>query len=82
MKKEIQELQKQIEELAERKQNIQRKQLVAYSNSMSQDLFSQLSHQLYLVDMELYTLMEIKREKERLYVNSDDINGFVSDDDE
>lgn len=81
MKKEIQELQKQIEELIERKQEIQKKQLVAYSNSMSQQLFSQLSHQLEMVDIEIYTLMEIKNEKERVYINSDDINGFVTDED-
>lgn len=81
MKKEIQELQTQIEELVTRKQEIQKKQLVAYSNSMSQQLFSQLSQQLELVDMEIYTLMEIKKEKERIFANSDSIDGFISDED-
>lgn len=79
MKKEIQDLQLQIEALVERKQDIQKKQLVAYSNNMSQQLFSQLRQQLELVDIELYTLMEIKKEKERIYTNSDDLDGFVSD---
>lgn len=77
MKKEIQELQKQIEDLANLKQDIQKKQLVAYSNNMSQQLFSQLSHQLEMVDMELYTLMELKKEKESKLNNSDDLDGLI-----
>jgi len=69
------EIDVKIEELVKRKEEIQKKQLVVYSNNMSQQVFNQLSDQLSLVEMEIYHCQALKvAEAEK---KNDDDNGLI-----
>lgn len=69
------EIDVKIEELVKRKEEIQKKQLVVYSNNMSQQVFNQLSDQLSLVEMEIYHYQSLKvAEAEK---KNDDEDGLI-----
>ena len=75
MKNKSSEIDETLERLIKRKEEIQKKQLVAYSNNMSQQLFSQLSNQLALVEMDIYHCMALKAEEYRK--KDDDLDGLI-----
>lgn len=77
MKKEINELQEELEKLVKIKEDIQKKQLMAYSNNMSQQLFSQLSARLEMVNSEIEMKKALKEEKEKQLKGDDDIDGLI-----
>lgn len=77
MKKEINKLQKELENLVKIKEDIQKKQLMAYSNNMSQQLFSQLSARLEMVNSDIEMIKMKKEEKEKQLKDDDDINGLI-----
>ena len=77
MKKEINELQEELENLVKMKEDIQKKQLMAYSNNMSQQLFSQLSARLEMVNSEIEMIKTKKEEKEKQLKGDDDIDGLI-----
>lgn len=77
MKKEINELQEELENLVKIKEDIQKKQLMAYSNNMSQQLFSQLSARLEMVNSDIEMVKMKKEEKEKQLKGDDDINGLI-----
>lgn len=77
MKKEINELQEELENLIKIKEDIQKKQLMAYSNNMSQQLFSQLSDRLEMINSDIEMVKMKKEEKEKQLKDDDDIDGLI-----
>lgn len=77
MKKEINELQEELENLVKIKEDIQKKQLMAYSNNMSQQLFSQLSARLEMINSDIEMVKMKKEEKEKQLKDDDDIDGLI-----
>jgi len=69
------EIDEKLENLIKRKEELQKKQLVAYSNNMSQQLFMQLSSQLDMVNMEIYHFMELKKAEQSKAI--DDPDGLI-----
>lgn len=63
---------KRLEELTLRREQLQKKQLMAYSNGFSQQIKNQLKSMIEEVDFELYNLTEIRRSTKDASNDSDD----------
>lgn len=66
---------KKLEELTLRREEIQKKQMMAYRNGFSQQIKNQLASMLEEVDFELYNLTEIRRTSKE--GDEDDEDGLI-----
>jgi hypothetical protein len=61
MKQKNNEIDEKIDSLIARREEIQKKQLIIYSNNMSNQLFDQLKNQLELIELDLNHYMGLKK---------------------
>jgi hypothetical protein len=67
----------QFENLVKRKEELQSKQRIAYSNNMSQQIFDQLSSQLQMVEMELYHISALQTDERDKVQDDNNPDGLI-----